>query len=121
MKIDTIRQILKCEMYVEPIDPTLDYKSACGADLMSDVLAFMKEDGLLLSGLCNPHILRTAEMMDIRLIVFVRGKKPTQELILEAKEKGIALLSTGHTMFTACGLLYEQGIVGGDAHMDVMA
>lgn len=87
--------------------------TACGSDMMSDVLAFMKDSAVLLTGLCNPQVIRTAEMMDIICIVFVRGKKPDDIMIEMAKERDIVLLSSGHRMFSACGLLYEKGLRGG--------
>lgn len=87
--------------------------AACGSDMMSDVLAFMKDQAVLLTGLCNPQVIRTAEMMDIVCIVFVRGKKPDDTMIEMAKERDIVLLSSGHRMFSACGILYENGLRGG--------
>jgi predicted transcriptional regulator len=90
--------------------------TACGADMMSDVLAFVKDQSVLLTGLCNPQAIRTAEMMDIVCIVFVRGKKPDEGMIALAEERGIVLLTTGHRMFSACGMLYEKGLRGGASH-----
>lgn len=87
--------------------------TACGADMMSDVLAFVKDQSVLLTGLCNPQVIRTAEMMDIVCIVFVRGKKPDDAMVAIAEESGIVLLTTGHRMFSACGMLYEKGLHGG--------
>ena len=81
---------------------------ACGSDMMSDVLAFLKDQSVLLTGLCNPQVIRTAEMMDIVCIVFVRGKYPDETIIKMAKERDIVLLSSGHRMFSACGKLYEK-------------
>ena len=95
-----------------PVGDSVDFKCACGADLMSDVLAYVKHDALLLTGLVNAHVVRTAEMMDIPCIVFVRGKRPAQDVLEVAEECGIALLSTEHTMFTACGKLYASGLTG---------
>lgn len=89
--------------------------NACGSDMMSDVLAFVKDQSVLLTGLCNPHVLRTAEMMDIICIVFVRGKTPSKEMIEMAKEREITILSSEYRMFTACGLLYKKGLSGGGA------
>lgn len=68
--------------------------NACGSDMMSDVLAFVKDQSVLLTGLCNPHVLRTAELMDIICIVFVRGKIPSKEMIEMAKEREITILSS---------------------------
>ena len=90
-----------------------EVRSACGSDMMSDVLAFVKDQPVLLTGLCNPQVIRTAEMMDIMCLVFVRGKRPDEKMIELARERNICLLATPHTMFTACGLLYKAGLVGG--------
>lgn len=84
--------------------------SACGSDLMSDVLTFVNEQTVLLTGLTNTQVIRTAEMVDIPVIVFVRGKMPSEDVIQMAAERNIALLMTRYTMFEACGLLYQSGI-----------
>lgn len=89
-----------------------DIATAFGSDLMSDVLAFVEEQTMLLTGLINSQVIRTAEMMDITAICFVRGKMPADDVIELAKEKGIALLSTPKTMYTSCGLLYTNGVRG---------
>lgn len=115
-----------CNMTVKEVLETLDARvlcgqdhmerdvhNACGADMMSDVLAFVKDQSVLLTGLCNQQVIRTAEMMDIICIVFVRGKTPDEAMIELAKGLGIVLLSTKHRMFSACGLLYEKGLRGG--------
>ena len=112
MKLNEIVDLLDAKVLVKPDDFDVDFRCACGADLMSDVLAFVKHDALLLTGLINPHVVRTAEMMDIQCIIFVRGKTPPQEVLDTAKSKEIALLSTEQTMFTACGLLYVNGLTG---------
>jgi len=90
-----------------------EIQSACGSDLMSDVLAFVKEQTLLLTGLTNHHVIRTAELLDVSAIVFVRGKCPEPEIIKMAIERSIVLLSTNDTLFTACGKLYQAGLSGG--------
>ena len=87
--------------------------NACGSDMMSDVLAFVKDQSVLLTGLVNTQVVRTAEMMDMVCIVFVRGKMPDNDILELAKERKIAILSTPLRMFTACGLLYEAGLRGG--------
>lgn len=87
--------------------------TACGSDMMSDVLAFVKDQAVLITGLCNPQVIRTAEMMDITCIVFVRSKKPDENMIAMAKEREIPLLCTGHRMFSTCGMLYAKGLRGG--------
>ncbi|MBE6855157.1 MAG: hypothetical protein E7501_05885 [Ruminococcus sp.] len=100
-------EILCCE---EAADR--EVHTACGSDMMSDVLAFMKDQSILLTGLCNPQVIRTAEMMDIVCIVFVRGKRPDESMLELAQERGIPLLVSQHRMFTACGYLYDHGIRG---------
>ncbi len=87
--------------------------SACGADLMSDVMAFVKEQVLLLTGLVNPQVIRTAELMDIKVIVFVRGKHPTLDMIDMAQNAQIILAGTKLPMYLACGKLFEGGLRSG--------
>ncbi len=84
--------------------------SACGADLMSDVLTFAKDGSLLLTGMVNQHVIRTAEMLDVVCIAFVRGKKPTEDIIDLAKQTGVTLLCCDLTLYEACGKLYEKGL-----------
>lgn len=86
--------------------------SACGCDMMSDVLAFVKDQAVLLTGLCNPQVIRTAIMMDMRCIVFVRGKNPPADVIALAEEAGIVVLATDERMYVACGKLYANGLRG---------
>ena len=85
---------------------------ACGSDMMSDVLAFVKEQAVMLTGLVNPQVVRTAEMMDMKCIVFVRGKRPDMSMIDLAEERDIVLVCTTLEMFTACGKLYGNGLRG---------
>lgn len=87
--------------------------TACASDMMSDVLAFSKDQAILVTGLCNPQVIRTAEMLDIVCIIFVRGKKPDQAILEMARERGLILLETGHRMFNTCGILYKAGLRGG--------
>ncbi len=88
--------------------------SACGCDMMSDVLAFVKDQAVLLTGLCNPQVVRTAEMMDMRCIVFVRGKMPPEEVVRLAEDAGIVVMASPERMYVACGKLYANGLAGGD-------
>ena len=87
--------------------------SACGADLMSDVMAFVKDRVLLLTGLVNPQVIRTAELLDIHAIIFVRGKTPSREMIEMADDAAIILGGTKLSMYLACGKLYEAGLKTG--------
>jgi predicted transcriptional regulator len=91
-----------------------EVRTACGSDLMSDVLAFIKNQSVLITGLTNAQAVRTAEMMDIVCIVIVRGKQPSPEMLSLADESGIALLSTDYSLHTTCGILYGNGLSGGD-------
>jgi predicted transcriptional regulator len=113
MKISEIKSILNADLICggEFIDN--EVHTACGSDMMSDVLAYVKEQAVLLSGLVNPQVVRTAEMMDMKCIVFVRGKQPDEDMIELAVERDIVLLGTKLEMFTACGLLYKNGLKGG--------
>ncbi len=112
MKASEIIKILDAEVICCE-DPELEISHACASDLMSDVLAFAEEPGVLLTGLLNTQAVRTAEMLDVKCIVFVRGKRPGPDVVDLAKERGIALLSSGERMFSACGKLYSKGLGGG--------
>lgn len=113
MKVREIRDILGARIACGEEFMDREVHTACGSDMMSDVLAFLKEQAVLLTGLCNPQVIRTAEMMDIVCIVFVRGKMPDETMINLAHERQIPILVTGHRMFSACGMLYEKGLRGG--------
>jgi predicted transcriptional regulator len=84
--------------------------SACGSDMMSDVLAYVKDQAVLVTGLVNPQVVRTAMMMDMRCVVFVRSKRPTPEMVALADENHIAVLVSGYRMYEACGKLYANGL-----------
>lgn len=113
MNVRDIKTILKAEVLCGEEDLSREVQTACGSDMMSDVLAFVKEQSVLLTGLVNPQVIRTAEMMDMVCIVFVRGKRPDESMIELAADRSIVVLSTQYRMFTACGLLYENGLKGG--------
>ena len=87
--------------------------SACGADLMSDVMAFIKDKVLLFTGLVNPQVIRTAELLDIHCVIFVRGKIPSREMIEMAEQSDIILAGTKLSMFLSCGKVYEGGLKNG--------
>lgn len=112
MVVRDIIQILEADI-ITAADLDVEVKTACGSDMMSDVLAYVKDQSVLLTGLLNPQVVRTAEMMDMRCIVFVRGKVPDQSVIDLAKDMDITLLKTRFRLFTACGKLYASGLRGG--------
>ncbi|NLG24621.1 MAG: hypothetical protein GX558_04650 [Clostridiales bacterium] len=112
MTIARIRELLDARVLTGDDHLDADIAVACGCDLMSDVLAFAKENMALLTGLTNQHSVRTAEMLDVRLVVYVRGKQPTPDVVEMAAERDIALLATDLTLFNACGMLYANGMAG---------
>lgn len=110
MTIRDIVNLLEAEVISGEEHLEKEVHNACGSDMMSDVLAFVKDQSVLITGLCNPQVIRTAEMMDIICVCFVRGKMPDEAMIELAKERGITLMHTKMRMFTACGTLYEKGL-----------
>jgi serine kinase of HPr protein (carbohydrate metabolism regulator) len=112
MTIRTIRDLLSANVLAGEDLLDLEIRSACGSDLMSDVLAFVKDHTVLITGLVNPQVVRTAEMLDVSCIVFARGKHPQPDLIEMAHDRGIALLATDETMYVTCGILYKGGLPG---------
>ena len=112
MKVFEIKEILDAEIICGEEFLDREVFTACGSDMMSDVLAFVKDQSLLLTGLQNPQVVRTAEMMDMHCIIFVRGKTPDEQIIELANDRDIVLMTTGMRMFSACGKLYEAGLKG---------
>lgn len=110
MKISDIKALLDAEVVCGEENLDHEVYSACGSDMMSDVLAYVKDQAVLLTGLVNPQVVRTAEMMDMVCIVFVRSKCPTEEMITLARESNIVLLKTKKRMYEACGKLYASGL-----------
>ncbi len=113
MTVNDIKRYLNAEIICGEDLMDTEVHTACGSDMMSDVLAFVKDQAVLLTGLINPQVVRTAEMMDICCIVFVRGKMPDESVIRLAQERDIVLMKTPLRMFSACGILYENGLRGG--------
>jgi predicted transcriptional regulator len=112
MTLQEVKEILEAQVIIAPLDPKMELKMACGCDLMSDVLAFTKEESLLLTGLTNLQVVRTAEMANVKAVVFVRGKEPDREAIALALSKNIPVLVTDLPMYEACGRLYQRGLPG---------
>jgi len=110
LNIADVRDILKADMLAGEDLIDREVLCACGSDLMSDVLAYVKDQAVLLTGLTNPHVVRTAEMLDVYAIVFVRGKIPAKEILDMAVERNIAVMTTRDTLYEACGKLYETGL-----------
>ena len=112
MTLDDVLAIVDGKLVTQGVDLSCAILMACGADLMSDVLAFTHSGTLLLTGLVNPQVVRTAEMASVCAIIFVRGKVPPAETVSLANEKGIPLLATRLTLYEACGRLYQAGLAG---------
>jgi predicted transcriptional regulator len=110
MKLGKVLEIIEGKVISKNVDLELEAQMGGGADLMSDVLAFAQAGSLLMTGLTNPQVVRTAEMAGIVAIVFVRGKIPPPETIALAEEKDIPLLASKYTMFGTCGRLYKAGL-----------
>ena len=112
MRLSEIRDILGAVVLSGEECLDREVYSACGSDFMSDVLAYVKDQALLLTGLVNPQVVRTADMMEMKCIVFVRGKKPDAGILELAKERDIVVMSSPKRMYEACWLLYYNGLRG---------
>ena len=110
MKIENLIEYIDGVLLTKTADLDREIKGGCGADLMSDVLASIQPDAVLLTGLCNPQVVRTAQMSDVAAIVFVRGKKPPEETIKLANEEGIPLITSPFGMFELSGRLFLAGL-----------
>ncbi len=118
MLLREVQKILDAEVLVDAGKLDMEVNTAFAADLMSDVLAFADAGCLLLTGLTNPQVIRTADVLDIAAIILVRGKKPPPETLRQAEEKHIPVLSTKFILFESAGRLYGRGIVGSKQKVD---
>lgn len=118
MKLEEVREILDARILAGDMsivgERSISIERVFASDLMSDVLAFAEEKTMLLTGLTNLQVIRTSEMLDIDVVVFVRGKVPGKEIIKLANEKEVTLLATSQGMYTACGKLFQRGLKGVD-------
>lgn len=110
MYLTEVRDILQAEVLCGEDMLDAEVHSACGSDFMSDVLAYVKNQALLLTGLVNPQVVRTAEMMDMKCIIFVRGKQPDESILELARDRQLVVMATRERMYPACGLLYTSGL-----------
>ena len=110
MKLKEVRDVLHAEVLCGEELLDTEVRSACGSDLMSDVLAYVKNQAMLLTGLVSPQVVRTAEMMDMSCVVFVRGKQPDENILALARDRDMVVLATKERMYNACGLLYINGL-----------
>ncbi|NLJ86270.1 MAG: hypothetical protein GX322_07500 [Firmicutes bacterium] len=112
MKIKEVLEVIDAELLTKPEHMERQVLSVCGADLMSDVLAFTKAKTLLLTGLTSIQAIRTAQVVDLAGVVFVRGKRPSPEVVEMANEEDLPLLVTHHPLYETCGKLYTCGLKG---------
>ena len=112
MTLEEVQRILEAKVVVGSNLDRIDVAMGCGADLMSDVLAFSRPGAVLLTGLTNTQVVRTAEMVEIAAICFVRGKMPPEDTVAMADRHGLPLLATHLPMFESCGRLYRSGLKG---------
>jgi predicted transcriptional regulator len=112
MQLKEIKELLYADIICGEERLDIEIHMAGASDLMSDVLAFGKPGILLLTGLSNAQSVRTADIIEAKAIVYVRGKKPTKEGIDLAKKRKIPILSTNYMMYMACGILYSRGLSG---------
>ena len=110
MKISEIRDLLDAKVLCCEERMDREVYSACGCDLMSDVLAFVKDQAVLMTGLVNPQVIRTAVMMDMVCIVFVRSKTPSEEMLSLARDNGIVIMRSEKRLYEACGIMYSNGL-----------
>ena len=113
MIIREIQSLLKARILEGEAQLDHTVSEAFASDMMSDVLAFSKDHSVLITGLCNPQVIRTAEMLDIVCVIFVRRKHPDETILAMAKERELIVMETGHRMFSTCGMLYKAGLGGG--------
>lgn len=112
MRLQDVKDLLDAVIIAGEDKLELDFEYVFGCDLMSDVLTLSENNIILLTGLTNIQTVRTAEMMDIKCIVYVGGKVPDAQVISLAKDKGICLMCTKNIMFNSCGILYNGGLKG---------
>ena len=114
MKLSKIRELLNARVLTGEDHLEDEVYVACGCDLMSDVLRYAKEDGLLLTGLVNKQVINTADMACMNSVIFVRNKMPSQELLDMAEEIDMMIMTTDYPLFESCGILYHNGLKGAE-------
>lgn len=112
MQLKHIMELIEANVIAFECGLDYDVQTAFGSDLMSDVLAYVEEDTLLITGLVNQQVIRTAEMLDLKAILFVRGKVPCPDVVKLAEEKQIVLMTTKQSLFNVSGILYQNGLSG---------
>jgi len=112
VQLRDVARILEAEVLTGEDKLDLTVEAGCGCDLISDMLAFTKERMIVLTGLVSPQIIRAAEMVDLVAIVFVRGKRPTPDIIELSNELGLPIMCTHYPLYESAGLLFTAGLPG---------
>lgn len=110
MKVSKILDLIDGTLLCGGDKIDIDINHAFASDLMSDVLTINTSDLVLLTGLSNIQVIRTAEISDLQIVVFVRGKQVTDDMVELAEDNGMVLISTPYSMFKVSGLLYGSGL-----------
>ena len=118
MILNEIKDLLDCRILTKNVFTDEDIKYCFAADLMSDVLRYARTGSLLLTGLTNMQVLQVSEILDLKGILFVRGKIPDDELIKQAEIRKLPLLATEQLLFDSCGILYKNGLKGGKSRLE---
>ncbi len=110
MKIMEIKEILEAEVLTGEYDPETEIEIGCSSDLMSEILAFGKPGAILLTSLTNIQVINTANVSDIKVVCFVMGKIPDENIINLARKNDVIVFITKLTTFESCGRLYKNGL-----------
>lgn len=110
MKLIKIQELLEAEAVTGEYDPEIEIEIGCSSDLMSEILAFGKPGSILLTSLTNIQVINTANVSDIKVVCFVMGKSPDENIINSARRNDITVLATKLTTFESCGRLYKNGL-----------
>ena len=117
MKLTELIELTDGTVLNPEVDLNIKIRGGCGADLMSDVLASSQPKAVLLTGLTNPQVVRTAQIAEFRAILFVRGKQPQVETITIATQENIPLITSPYGMFELCGRLHRAGLPSFESHV----
>ena len=113
MTLAEIRDILQCEVLTGEDGLAVEVETVVASDGMSEILAFARPGALMITGLTNVQSVRTADIANVRAMVYIRGKRPVEKVIGLARQSDIPVLATRLGMFDACGMLREAGLKGG--------
>ena len=117
MNLNEIIELAEGTLLNPEVGTNIKIRGGCGADLMSDVLASSQPKAVLLTGLTNPQVVRTAQIAEIRAIIFVRGKQPQAETLTIATQENMPLITSPFGMFELCGRLHRAGLPSFEEHV----